>query len=44
MPTTGGALYMTDAFRPRPLNQTAMEARENVLVFTTEPLAAETSR
>jgi putative CocE/NonD family hydrolase len=38
-PTTGGALFMTDDFRPGPLDQTAVEAREDVLVFTTEPLA-----
>ncbi|MFD3501226.1 CocE/NonD family hydrolase [Streptomyces sp. NPDC058678] len=37
-PTTGGALLMTDDFRPGPLEQTAVEAREDVLVFTTEPL------
>ncbi|MEU1180861.1 CocE/NonD family hydrolase [Streptomyces sp. NPDC005820] len=29
---------MTDDFRPGPLDQTAVEAREDVLVFTTEPL------
>jgi putative CocE/NonD family hydrolase len=39
VPTTGGALLMTDGFRPGPLDQTAVEAREDVLVFTTEPLA-----
>ncbi|MET7652802.1 CocE/NonD family hydrolase [Streptomyces sp. NPDC005486] len=38
-PTTGGALLMTDEFRPGPLDRTAVEAREDVLVFTTEPLA-----
>lgn len=38
-PTTGGALLMTDDFRPGPLEQTAVEAREDVLIFTTEPLA-----
>ncbi|MFJ1811431.1 MULTISPECIES: CocE/NonD family hydrolase [unclassified Streptomyces] len=38
-PTTGGALLMTEEFRPGPLDQTAVEAREDVLVFTTEPLA-----
>ncbi|MFI1030655.1 CocE/NonD family hydrolase [Streptomyces sp. NPDC020951] len=42
--TTGGALLMgggllnADEFRPGPLDQTAVEAREDVLVFTTEPL------
>ncbi|MDQ0963829.1 hypothetical protein QFZ66_007707 [Streptomyces sp. B4I13] len=39
VPTTGGALLMTDDFRPGPLDQTAVEAREDVQVFTTEPLA-----
>ncbi|MFI7132241.1 CocE/NonD family hydrolase [Nonomuraea sp. NPDC050153] len=42
VPTTGGALLMTDEFRPGPLDQTAVEAREDVLVFTTEPLAEDT--
>ncbi|WP_045561701.1 CocE/NonD family hydrolase [Streptomyces sp. FxanaA7] len=37
--TVGGALLLTDDFRPGPLDQTAVEAREDVLVFTTEPLA-----
>ncbi|WP_329280316.1 CocE/NonD family hydrolase [Streptomyces sp. NBC_01451] len=39
VPTTGGALLMTDEFRPGPLDQAAVEAREDVLVFTSEPLA-----
>ncbi|MER6356589.1 CocE/NonD family hydrolase [Streptomyces sp. NPDC001634] len=45
VPTSGGALLMgggllmTDEFRPGPLDQAAVEAREDVLVFTTEPLA-----
>ncbi|MGW7202630.1 CocE/NonD family hydrolase [Streptomyces sp. NPDC054837] len=45
VPTTGGALLMgggllnTDEFRPGPLGQAAVEAREDVLVFTSEPLA-----
>ncbi|TQE29972.1 CocE/NonD family hydrolase [Streptomyces ipomoeae] len=45
VPTTGGALLMgsgllmADESRPGPLDQTAVEAREDVLVFTTEPLA-----
>ncbi|WP_246101524.1 CocE/NonD family hydrolase [Streptomyces cyaneus] len=39
VPTTGGALLMTDEFRPGPLDQRDVEAREDVLVFTTEPLA-----
>ena len=38
VPTTGGALLLSDEFRPGPLDQTAVEAREDVLVFTTEPL------
>jgi putative CocE/NonD family hydrolase len=44
VPTTGGALLMgggllnTDEFRPGPLDQAAVEAREDVLVFTTELL------
>ncbi|MFD9392586.1 CocE/NonD family hydrolase [Streptomyces sp. NPDC060000] len=33
---------MTDDFRPGPLDQTTMEAREDVLVFTTEPLTQDT--
>ncbi|MGY0063603.1 CocE/NonD family hydrolase [Streptomyces sp. LZ34] len=37
--TTGGALLMSDEFRPGPLDQAAVEAREDVLVFTAEPLA-----
>ncbi|MFJ1975455.1 CocE/NonD family hydrolase [Streptomyces sp. NPDC087903] len=36
--TTGGALCMTDEFRPGPLDQRGVEEREDVLVFTTEPL------
>ncbi|MDX3246359.1 CocE/NonD family hydrolase [Streptomyces sp. ME18-1-4] len=42
VPTTGGALLLTDEFRPGPLDQAAVEAREDVLVFTTEPLAEDT--
>ncbi|MFF7311551.1 CocE/NonD family hydrolase [Streptomyces sp. NPDC008137] len=38
VPTTGGALLLTDDVRPGPLDQTAVEAREDVLVFTTEAL------
>ncbi|WP_017584118.1 CocE/NonD family hydrolase [Nocardiopsis valliformis] len=38
VPTTGGALLMSEEFRPGPLDQAAVEAREDVLVFTTEPL------
>jgi uncharacterized protein len=38
VPTVGGALLLTDDFRPGPLDQRDVEAREDVLVFTTEPL------
>ncbi|MFF4028778.1 CocE/NonD family hydrolase [Streptomyces sviceus] len=38
VPTTGGAIALSDEFRPGPLDQTAVEARKDVLVFTTEPL------
>ncbi|MGW0475712.1 CocE/NonD family hydrolase [Streptomyces coeruleorubidus] len=38
VPTTGGALLLTDDFRPGPFDQAAVEAREEVLVFTNEPL------
>ncbi|MER6161907.1 CocE/NonD family hydrolase [Streptomyces sp. NPDC001868] len=38
VPTTGGALLLSDEFRPGPLDQAAVEGREDVLVFTTEPL------
>ncbi|MEU6349086.1 CocE/NonD family hydrolase [Streptomyces sp. NPDC047072] len=34
----GGGLLMTDEFPPGPLDQSAVEAREDVLVFTTEAL------
>ncbi|WP_231976223.1 CocE/NonD family hydrolase [Streptomyces sp. 3214.6] len=37
-PIAGGALCMSDDFRPGPLDQSGVEAREDVLVFTTEPL------
>ncbi|MFF4274302.1 CocE/NonD family hydrolase [Streptomyces sp. NPDC001536] len=39
VPTTGGALLMSEEFRPGPLDQRDVEAREDVLVFTSEPLA-----
>jgi predicted acyl esterase len=39
--TTGGALFMTDEFRTGSLDQSAVEARADVLVFTTEPLDEE---
>lgn len=38
-PTTGGALLMSSDFRPGPLDQTAVEARPDVLVYTTEVLS-----
>jgi hypothetical protein len=38
-PTTGGALLMSSEFRPGPLDQARVEARPDVLVYTTEPLA-----
>jgi putative CocE/NonD family hydrolase len=39
VPTTGGALFMSTEFRPGPLDQARVEARPDVLVYTTEPLA-----
>ncbi len=42
VPTTGGALLLSDEFRAGPLDQTAVEAREDVLVFSTEPLTEDT--
>ena len=36
--TTGGAVLMTDEFRPGPLDQSSVEARPDVLVYTTDPL------
>ena len=39
VPTTGGALLMSSEFRPGPLDQHEVEARPDVLVYTTEPLA-----
>jgi uncharacterized protein len=38
VPTTGGALSMSPEFRPGPLDQASIEARTDVLVYTTEPL------
>ncbi|MDX3837453.1 CocE/NonD family hydrolase [Streptomyces europaeiscabiei] len=38
VPTMGGALLMTENFRPGPLDQAAVEARPDVVVYTTEPL------
>ncbi|KUL45413.1 CocE/NonD family hydrolase [Streptomyces regalis] len=42
VPTTGGALLLSDEFRAGPLDQTVVEAREDVLVFSTEPLTEDT--
>ncbi|MET7479127.1 CocE/NonD family hydrolase [Streptomyces sp. NPDC005648] len=42
VPTTGGALLIGDDFRPGPLDQVAVEARDDVLVFTTQPLTEDT--
>lgn len=39
VPTTGGALSMSNEFRPGPLDQASIEARTDVLVYTTKPLA-----
>ncbi|BCP14068.1 hypothetical protein MINTM021_09770 [Mycobacterium paraintracellulare] len=36
--TTGGALFMSNEFRPGPLDQDAIESRPDVLVYTTEAL------
>lgn len=38
VPTTGGALLMSNEFRPGPLDQAKVEARPDVLVYTTDPL------
>jgi uncharacterized protein len=38
VPTRGGALLMTPEFRPGPLDQRPVEAREDVLVYTSRPL------
>jgi putative CocE/NonD family hydrolase len=37
--TTGGALLMSGEFRPGPLDQASIEARRDVLVYSSEPLA-----
>jgi putative CocE/NonD family hydrolase len=39
VPTTGGALLMSNEFPPGPLDQAKVEARPDVLVYTTDPLA-----
>ncbi|MEU6228985.1 CocE/NonD family hydrolase [Streptomyces sp. NPDC047042] len=38
VPTTGGAALLQDEFRLGPLDQARVEARPDVLVYTTEPL------
>ncbi|WP_280217335.1 CocE/NonD family hydrolase [Nocardia neocaledoniensis] len=39
VPTTGGAILMTEDFRPGPVDQARVEAREDVLVFTSDPMS-----
>ncbi|WSY62417.1 CocE/NonD family hydrolase [Nocardia sp. NBC_00881] len=39
VPTTGGALLMSNEFPPGPLDQARVEARPDVLVYTSDPLA-----
>lgn len=39
VPTTGGAMILASSFPPGQLDQTAVEARNDVLVFTSDPLA-----
>lgn len=38
VPTVGGALLMSNEFPPGPLDQARVEARPDVLVYTTDPL------
>jgi len=38
VPTLGGAVLMTPEFRPGPLDQRTIEARDDVLVYTSRPL------
>jgi putative CocE/NonD family hydrolase len=38
-PTIGGHIVMAPGFRPGPHNQNALEARDDVVLFTSEPLA-----
>lgn len=38
VPTRGGALLMTPEFRPGPLDQGQVEARDDVLIYTSQPL------
>jgi len=40
VPTTGGALLTSNEFPPGPLDQAKVEARPDVLVYTTDPLDA----
>jgi putative CocE/NonD family hydrolase len=42
VPTHGGALLMSPEFTPGPLDQRAIEARPDVLTFTTPPLETDT--
>ncbi len=41
VPTVGGPIVMSLGYVPGPLDQRDVEAREDVLVFTSEPLAAD---
>jgi putative CocE/NonD family hydrolase len=41
VPTTGGALSMSPEFRPGPVDQEWVEARADVLVYSTEPLVTD---
>lgn len=41
VPTHGGALYMAPGYRAGPLNQAEIEARADVLTYTTAPLDAD---
>ncbi|MGC8488153.1 MAG: CocE/NonD family hydrolase [Clostridia bacterium] len=40
VPTRGGALLLAGRFRPGPVDQTSVEARPDVLCYTSEPLRA----
>jgi putative CocE/NonD family hydrolase len=42
VPTLGGALLLTPEFRSGPADQTSIESREDVLVYSTPPLAQDT--
>ncbi|MEU1956693.1 CocE/NonD family hydrolase [Nocardia rhamnosiphila] len=42
VPTTGGAILMTEDFRPGPVDQARVEARPDVLVFTSDPMSEDT--